>query len=147
MSGSATKKETSTVQLEKPNTKTHTFVLRSDQDFLFSLVQVQIHSLNNSFGPKLTLNCSACSKSKVQGQNSRFGPKRNTKVTFNTTHHHPPPTHPHKLFSQKGLCYGFEILHRVNSHNKKLRFILHPSSFSLHPLPYILYTSSFSFIE
>ena len=39
--------------------------------------------------------------------------KANTKLTFK-----PPPTHPHKLFSQKGLCYDFEILHRVNTHKK-----------------------------
>ena len=47
---------------------------------LFSLVKIQIQSLNPGFGPKLTLN-----------------------LPWN----HPPP---HKLFSQKGLSKGHEII-------------------------------------
>ena len=42
-------------------------------------------------------------------------PKLNTKIGL---HHPPPPTTHHKLFSQKGYCYDFEILHRVNTHKK-----------------------------
>ena len=40
----------------------------------------------------------------------------NTKIGLHTTtHHHHPPTH-HKLFSQKGLSQGSEILHGVLTH-------------------------------
>jgi hypothetical protein len=47
--------------------------------------------------------CSAWPKSKL-----------NTKIGLHTTtHHHAPTTHHHKLFYQKGLPYGFEILRGV----------------------------------
>jgi hypothetical protein len=51
--------------------------------FLFSLVQVQIQSLNTGFGPK-----------------------RNTKVTFNTAQ--PPPAHPPptQTFLPEGIVLG-----------------------------------------
>ena len=44
-----------------------------------------------------------------------FGRSLTLKLVYTTTH--PPTTH-HKLFSQKRLCYDFEILHRVNTHKK-----------------------------
>ena len=44
----------------------------------------------------------------------QLGQSLTLKLVYTTTH---PPTH-HKLFSQKGLCYDFEILHRVNTHKK-----------------------------
>ena len=47
----------------------------------------------------------------------QLGQSLTLKLVYTTTH---PPTH-HKLFSQKGLCYDFEILRRVNTH-KKIRF-------------------------
>ena len=39
--------------------------------------------------------CSAWSKSKSKEHNFGFGPKQNTKVTFE-----PPPTHPPKTFKE-----------------------------------------------
>ena len=120
-----------------------------------------------------------------QGSNSiltciyivQLGQSLTLKLVYTTTTHH-------KLFSQKGYCYSFEILHRVNTHKKNkiwgekknwrtpsaplvVEFLgfssvrvglscacargvfmrTDPSSFPLHPLPFILHPSSFSFKE
>ena len=50
------------------------------------------------------------------GQNQSFGPKQNTKVTFNTTTttHHPPPTHPPKTFWRVlGMVGGQDLVYRL----------------------------------
>ena len=80
--------------------------LRGPQDFFYWFISC-FRACRSIWGNKKKIRKTCCSA----------WSKLNTEIGLH--HHpptHPPPTHHHKLFSQKGLCYNFEILHTVNSH-------------------------------